>query len=324
MIPAIIAGASALGSLAVGAYNSYQQSKANSVNNDLARRNYELNLDTLDFNKKMAERDFNYNKQLQETIFQREDSAVQRMVADNRLAGLSPIAGLSGSGTGQALEANTPQLTQNIPAPQMSANQLLMDFSSLGNLANTLQSEKYHKDDLEIQQQKLELEKSSNEANIRKMEEQIKATQIETAFKKATLDSRIEGSKLANQKAQQEIAKITADTIRSQLGSDYQRIVNAKSKQELQEFLDNIDSRAEIGKLDLERAKIACAMASIAKDQSEGRYTAEMQVLEEQLTKLNNENSRFVEQEAFYHSLGGNNSEVGRVLLGVVRGLLGL
>ena len=123
MIPAIIAGASALGSLAVGAYNSYQQSKANSVNNDLARRNYELNLDTLDFNKKMAERDFNYNKQLQETIFQREDSAVQRMVADNRLAGLSPIAGLSGSGTGQALEANTPQLTQNIPAPQLSANQ---------------------------------------------------------------------------------------------------------------------------------------------------------------------------------------------------------
>lgn len=173
-----ITAASAMASIGQGIYNSSQQNKANEANYELQRDTFELQREQQQLNREKADRDFEYNKQLQEKIFQREDSAVQRMVEDNRKAGLSPIAGLAGAGTGQALEANTPQLNQTFDTPQMSANQLTTDFSSLSQLGSQLTNYEMNKKGMEIQQEKLKLEKSSNEANLRQMEENIKASQI--------------------------------------------------------------------------------------------------------------------------------------------------
>lgn len=332
IVPLVIGAVSALGSLGVGAYNAYQQSKTNKVNNQLAQQtmqlnqeNNALNRDTLEWNKAMSQRDFDYNRQLQERIFQREDSAVQRQVADNRAANLSPIAGIAGASAGQALEANTSelgQLNQNMTAPQMSANQLNIDFSSLSDLGKQIQQYEYNKDALKLKQQQLELEKSSNEANLKDMEQKIEGTKLDNQLKAATMESKIEGAKLSNRKVEKEIAKAGVQILREEIGKDLDDLERIQTKREMLEWLENKGLRASMGEKSLDRLKEEIALKQLQKKIMEGRSDTELKVLKEQLSSLEMKNKSEKEWQETLSDLGfdsGSGKLFGKVFEGLLR-----
>lgn len=87
MVGEAIAGAvQGLGNVGIGIWNAYQQSK-----------NYE------------------YQKQLQKQIFEREDNALQRRVADAEKAGYNKFAVLGqGAGAGSVVSTTAPQIDENL------------------------------------------------------------------------------------------------------------------------------------------------------------------------------------------------------------------
>lgn len=298
-----ITAASSLASIGTGIFNSAQQKKANDANYELQQQRFDLEREQQEYNRQKAERDFQYNKKLQETIFQREDNAVQRRVADNRAAGLSPIAGLQGASAGQALEANTPQLSQTFDTPQMSANQLNIDFSSMAQLGNQITAYEHNKDALKLQQQKLDLEKSSNEANLKQMEASLKATQLDNQFKEATMDSRIEGAKLSNQKVQKEIARAGVDIISQELSNELKQLDKIQTKREMQEWLDNAGLREEMGNKSLEQIKVDIATKKLMNSSTMKRIGPELSILKAQKESLERDNQHAIEWDDTLRSL---------------------
>ena len=302
-----VTAASSLASIGTGIFNSVQQNKANKANNELQQQTFDLQREQQAINQRNNERDFEYNKQLQEKIFQREDTAVQRMVADNRAAGLSPIAGLAGAGTGQALEANTPQLNQSFDTPQMSASSINADFNSLSNLGTQLTNyEQYRnnyqlqKSQLELNQQKLGLEKSQNEENLKLMKEQIESTKIRNQVARATIEDDIAGKKLSNQRAEKEIARIGVDILDKVASVNGKNILNLRSQYELDELKANRDLRDRLGekqyenlcnivdsnKMSIEQKTASIAIMMATEERAQNMYGTQLNTLVEQYRQL--------------------------------------
>lgn len=75
-----------------GAWDSFQNGETNTVNKQIADQNLQFQQETQD-----------YNRALQEKIFEREDTAYQRTAADMAAAGINPLMMSSTNGAGQAL-----------------------------------------------------------------------------------------------------------------------------------------------------------------------------------------------------------------------------
>lgn len=72
------------------------------------------NLGAIGYNIFSGERNYSYQKDLQERIFQREDTAVQRRKADLIAAGFNPVlAAGDGAGSGSVVQTVAPQVTPN-------------------------------------------------------------------------------------------------------------------------------------------------------------------------------------------------------------------
>lgn len=309
MIGAIATALGSLASIGTGIFNSVKQNEAN-------EENFKLQKKQLRQNKTIADRDFNYNKELQEKIFQREDSSVQRMVEDNRKAGLSPIAGLAGAGTGQALEANTPTFS----APQMSANQLAVDFSSLSSLGHQIDNYELSKDQLKLNQERLGLEKSSNELNLRQMEANIQATDIKNQIARATVEDEIAGKKLSNKRVEKEIARIGVQTVGDALSNDLKSLDKVQTTREMEEWLENKGLRADLGNYSLEEAKARALAMQMLNEHNQERYGVVLDTLREQYDSIKRENDSAESWQEVLDSLGMTSGE--SALLGKVVGFI--
>lgn len=82
---------------------------------DIANQNLALNRDIADKNFSLQQQAFDYQKQLNATQMEREDSALQRQIADAQAAGLSPLSVLGGTGA-----SSTPLSSGSAPQMDLS------------------------------------------------------------------------------------------------------------------------------------------------------------------------------------------------------------
>lgn len=99
------------GAFLSGLFNAGSSVYSTKVNKDIAEKNFELEKDL--YNLQLDQ--YEYQKQLQQTMFNREDSAVQRRAMDLQAAGLSKtLAAGGGASAGPVVSTSTPsQAPQN-------------------------------------------------------------------------------------------------------------------------------------------------------------------------------------------------------------------
>lgn len=133
IIPALIGAGVALGSMAVNAYSQYKTNKAN----ESAQQS---NLD--------------YQKSVQQTTWNREDTAYQRAVSDAQKSGLSPLA-VSGGSTSGAVVSTTPVTRQamNIDASQVAQSAQAIAQQKIQQKQLNLQTQSFQE---EVKNQKIQ------------------------------------------------------------------------------------------------------------------------------------------------------------------------
>lgn len=126
--PFIVMGVSALASGVGAVVSANQQKKAADANNQLAQQNFELQ------QQKYAD-----DQQLQNTIMEREDNAIQRQVEDSRAANISPLANMTGASSGGAagVQTSAAQHQGNQDSPSVAAT-VMQQVGTLGALVQTM------------------------------------------------------------------------------------------------------------------------------------------------------------------------------------------
>lgn len=109
-------------------------------------------------NRQSQQQQFDYSKELQQQMFQREDNAVQRRKADLIAAGLSPVlAAGSAASAGPVVSTNAPQL-QNMP----DSAQIMM---SMIKMKNDISMTDAQKELMRKQQEQLDTQIDKNKAD---------------------------------------------------------------------------------------------------------------------------------------------------------------
>lgn len=180
-IPALIAGTSAVVSSGASAATS-------AINN---KQNLALSKEALEAQKTQQNwanarylEDRDYTRSLQQTIFEREDTALQRAKEDAVNAGFSPLTAV-----GNALGAGQVVSTPSAPSSMVSNNQANLstpDFSSIGSAGAMIATifENQTKREFEHNENLIKMAHDANEAGLGRLHEQIMKT-VEHDFLKS-------------------------------------------------------------------------------------------------------------------------------------------
>lgn len=157
-----------------GLWDRFKNGQTNMYNERMNDANNKLNKEIADQNLAFQRENLDYQKALQEKIFQREDSAYARTVSDMRQAGISPLAMQGTNGAGEAIATtalnNQMQYQKNF---RNSSGSPLDALNSALSLASGIES---------LKQQRLNNKFMSDTLNDR-----VSAYNIENQLKQADL-----------------------------------------------------------------------------------------------------------------------------------------
>lgn len=154
-----------------------QADKTLETQKDLTNQQLELEKETAEKNFGLQQEQFEYQKELNQIQMQREDTAMQRQVADLKAAGLSPLMASGGSSTGQYLSA---------PAAQFNSSGISNAISNMLGIHTDYASRKQAAYQFERQ---MHLQTAQSVADLTSLKldndfkrEQIKAQKIANAY----------------------------------------------------------------------------------------------------------------------------------------------
>lgn len=186
-----------------GLFNSRDVDKTNQTNKDIAEMNLGFQRENLD-----------YQKALQQQIFDREDSTYARTVQDMRNAGLSPLSMQNTNGAGEAIATT---------APEMNYQRQRKDFTWIGQAYQSA---------IEGAYRYLQMKKQNEMADA-----QIANINADTATKLSnndffnmTVSQRFKNLELSNSNLQEQINSTNESTKHTRLQSVMQNYLNQDYK----------------------------------------------------------------------------------------------
>lgn len=194
MIPEVV---TAIGSLAAGGLNLASQYFTNKMNKQAMDEANEITKQNNAFQQQAYLDEQNYNRELQERLFQREDNAYQRTASDLQNAGYSALAinGTNNAGTVVG-QAQMPELSGINP---FQANSL--DFGQLADIIGQADSRMIQQRALDIQEEKNLSDKEQKELDRKENARQAdaKLDQSKNQFDK-TMELKINEFKKTNER----------------------------------------------------------------------------------------------------------------------------
>lgn len=178
-------------------YKRYQDLTGQSVALENADQtnsmNYKIAQETNAQNKAIADQNFalqqdwnEYQKALQQQIFEREDTAYQRTAKDMLAAGLNPLSMQGTNGAGQVVSTNAPQnnyqAQQSSPMQQASVAMTSLDglMSGITNIFSHIEAMRTGKLERDQLQQQIDYQKLINNALSRELNHKIDIDSYDT------------------------------------------------------------------------------------------------------------------------------------------------